>query len=148
MRTSLWIAVLPKLTTEALVCTTNEEASAWAENAAFYQNILSKPWVVSKHKQQQAKIEAEGLAREREARIERKQRKKELNETRERKAKRTQERSREKSHRDTMEKEEVDRAQHNPRKKEKVKTSRQQREIEAKQPARPIVSGNFDALGL
>ena len=31
----------------ALVRTTNEEAEAWAQNAAYQRDILSKPWVIS-----------------------------------------------------------------------------------------------------
>lgn len=31
----------------AFVHTTNEEAQAWVNNAAYRRNILSKPWVVS-----------------------------------------------------------------------------------------------------
>lgn len=58
------------------VPTTNEEAGAWAENLSFYRNTLSNPWVVSERKQQRARIEAEGLARAREARRERRRRKK------------------------------------------------------------------------
>jgi hypothetical protein len=44
----------------AFVRTTNEEAEAWAQTAAFRRNILSKPWVVSEQDERRARRNAEG----------------------------------------------------------------------------------------
>ena len=89
------------LASEAIIPTTNEEASAWAENATFRERVLSKHWVVDQRKQQQAKIEAEGLAREKEARRERKRKKRELEEKREQKGKNNQGNSHQSNHQGT-----------------------------------------------
>ncbi|KAI4278268.1 MAG: hypothetical protein LQ337_001149 [Flavoplaca oasis] len=62
----------------SLVRTTNEEAIAWVENATFHKEVLCKPWVVSERQQWRAKEKAAGLDREREAKKERKRRKKDL----------------------------------------------------------------------
>ncbi|KAL9005537.1 MAG: hypothetical protein Q9188_001698 [Gyalolechia gomerana] len=94
-------------TLKARVHTTSDEARAWAENAAFYRDILSRPWIVSERKQQRAKVEAEGLAREWEARRNRKRRKKELEEKREHKAKMEEQRHLDKSRRDGKQKREA-----------------------------------------
>jgi hypothetical protein len=44
-----------------VVSTTNEEAQAWAETAAFKQEVLSKPWHLTsaEHRQIKAKIKSE-----------------------------------------------------------------------------------------
>ena len=63
---------------EALVRTTSEEATAWAENAAFYKNVMCKPWVVTERDQRRAKKKAAGIEQEREAKKWRKQRRKGL----------------------------------------------------------------------
>ncbi|KAL8945227.1 MAG: hypothetical protein Q9211_000237 [Gyalolechia sp. 1 TL-2023] len=94
------------------VHTTNEEASAWAENATFYRDTLSRPWVVSQGKQQRARIEAEGLVREREARTARKRRKKELEEKREHKAQMVEQRDLDKCCPEGKPKREAHRAYH------------------------------------
>lgn len=44
----------------AFVRTTNEEAEAWAQTAAFRRDILSKPWVVSEQDERRARRKAEG----------------------------------------------------------------------------------------
>lgn len=44
----------------AFVRTTNEEAEAWAQNVAFRQDILSKPWVVSEQDERRARRKTEG----------------------------------------------------------------------------------------
>ncbi|KAL8915113.1 MAG: hypothetical protein Q9171_000416 [Xanthocarpia ochracea] len=67
----------------SLVRTTSEEVTAWAENAAFYKNVMGKPWVVTERDQRRAKNQAAGLEQEREAKKERKQRRKGLKEKRE-----------------------------------------------------------------
>ncbi|KAL8738637.1 MAG: hypothetical protein Q9181_000583 [Wetmoreana brouardii] len=132
-----------------LVRTTNEEGSAWTENAIFYRDILGKPWVVSEREQQQAKREAEGVKREREARKERKRRRKEREEQRERKAKGEEEcRSRVKSHHHVGKKEQAHQVEETPRKQKAVNGVKERRGLGAKQHDRPAVSGNFDALGL
>ncbi|KAL8741136.1 MAG: hypothetical protein Q9184_008420 [Pyrenodesmia sp. 2 TL-2023] len=134
----------------SVVRTTNEEASAWAENATFYDEILSKPWVVGERKQQEARVEAEGVKRERQARRDRKRRKKAPEEKEERKARREQERGRgEKSGRGNREKKrETGEVKSTSRKHEVVKTARLHRDTGGKQIVRPAVSGKFDALGL
>ncbi|KAI4113684.1 MAG: hypothetical protein LQ338_008131 [Usnochroma carphineum] len=132
----------------SLVSTTNEEASAWAENALFYQDILGKPWVVSERKQQQAKKEAEGVERERKARRERKRRKKASVEKQERKAKRDHERGNRNNRREVGNKRKAHKAERSSRREENLPASRHDCNTEAKEPPRPIVSGNFDALGL
>ncbi|KAL6717424.1 hypothetical protein ACLMJK_005339 [Lecanora helva] len=43
--------------------TTSGEASAWAENNAFYSDVLQSPWVVSKEDEESAREKAEGLDR-------------------------------------------------------------------------------------
>lgn len=48
------------------------------ENATFHKEVLCKPWVVSERQQWRAKEKAAGLDREREAKKERKRRKKDL----------------------------------------------------------------------
>ncbi|KAL8920109.1 MAG: hypothetical protein Q9208_006462 [Pyrenodesmia sp. 3 TL-2023] len=134
----------------SLVRTTNEEASAWVENATFYKDILNKPWIVSERKQQEARIEAEGVKREREARRDRKRRKKAFEEKEERKARREQERGRrEKSGRgDGEKKRETGEVKSTSRKHAVVKTSRLHRDTGVNQIVRPAVSGKFNALGL
>ncbi|KAI4233511.1 MAG: hypothetical protein LQ349_004365 [Xanthoria aureola] len=67
----------------ALVRTTNEEAIAWAENSAFYQEVLCKPWVVDDRAQLRAKKRAAGLDKQREAKKGLKRRKRESAEKRE-----------------------------------------------------------------
>lgn len=79
---------------QALVRTTTEEATAWAENATFYQEVLCKPWVVNDRAQLRAKKKAAGLDKEREAKKERKRRKRESTEKREGGFPKDQERSR------------------------------------------------------
>ncbi|KAL8781271.1 MAG: hypothetical protein Q9203_000940 [Teloschistes exilis] len=61
-----------QITLEPVIGTTNEEAFAWTENAAFYNNTLSEPWVVSESLRREAKAEALGLDREKEAKQKRK----------------------------------------------------------------------------
>ncbi|KAL8788099.1 MAG: hypothetical protein Q9213_001857 [Squamulea squamosa] len=72
-----------KLERISLIHTTNEEATAWAENATFHKNILYKPWVVSENHQRRAKRKAEGVEQEREVKKRRRRRRKELAEDRE-----------------------------------------------------------------
>lgn len=148
---SVWLATrrLTRAHT-AVVRTTNEEAGAWAENATFHNEILSTPWVVSERKQQEARIEAEGLKREREARRDRKRRKKALEEKGERKARREQERGRrDKSGRgDGEKKRETGEVKSTSRKHEVSKMARSHRDTGGKPIVRPAVSGKFDALGL
>ncbi|KAL8659899.1 MAG: hypothetical protein Q9226_000193 [Calogaya cf. arnoldii] len=67
----------------SLVRTTNEEATAWVENATFHQEVLCKPWVVSERDQWRAKNKAAGLDKERKAKKERKRRRKASTEKRE-----------------------------------------------------------------
>lgn len=125
----------------ALVRTTNEEASAWAENSTFYKDILSKPWVVSERRQQQARIEAEGVKREREARKERKRKKKAPEEKQERNG-------REKKSRGGERKREEHRAKDASQTQGFVKTARLNGATGLKQIFRRAATGNFDALGL
>lgn len=134
----------------ALVRTTNEEASAWAESATFCNDILSKPWIVSECNQQQARIEAEGVKREREVRRERKRRKKALEEKEERKARREQGRSRKEKNgrRDGEKNREMGEVKSTSRKQEIAKTAKLPRDTRGRQVVRPAVSGKFDALGL
>ncbi|KAL9605886.1 MAG: hypothetical protein Q9179_000950 [Wetmoreana sp. 5 TL-2023] len=132
-----------------LVRTTNEEASAWTENAIFYRDVLSKPWVVSEREQQQAKREAEGVEQEREARKERKRRRKEREEQRERKAKGEEERrNRVTSHHCVEKKQQAHKVEKAPWKQKAVNGMKERRGFGAKHPDRPAVSRNFDALGL
>ncbi|KAI4203316.1 MAG: hypothetical protein LQ350_002013 [Teloschistes chrysophthalmus] len=56
-----------QITLEPVIGTTNEEALAWTENAAFYNNTLSQPWLVSESLRREAKREALGLDGEKEA---------------------------------------------------------------------------------
>ncbi|KAL8839783.1 MAG: hypothetical protein Q9170_001594 [Blastenia crenularia] len=112
----------------SLIRSTTEEASAWAENTTFYQDILSQPWVVSKRRQQEAKIAAEGLAREREARKERKRRKKKIEEKREHKAKREQGHDRKKFRRDGTSEQVAEQRGQASRQEEGAKSSRRQHE--------------------
>ena len=44
----------------AFIRSTNEEAEAWAQYAAFKRDILSKPWIVSEQDERMAKRKAEG----------------------------------------------------------------------------------------
>ncbi|KAL8655642.1 MAG: hypothetical protein Q9210_000752 [Variospora velana] len=151
----------------SLVRTTNEEASAWAENAAFHRDILSQPWVVSESNQQQARIEAEGLEREREAKKEQKRKHKALEEKRkkEKKKKKKREREREAKSRAPQHREgkknsvrpEAERKRESndgdtaaARKQGVEKPARPHRDAAATgQPAKgPVVTGNFEALGL
>ena len=46
----------------SILKTTNDEAYAWAENTDFREGVLSKPWVVSKKDEEQARRKAEGIA--------------------------------------------------------------------------------------
>lgn len=63
------------LTLLAIIHTTNEETAAWAENTAFRNEVLAKPWVVGEEDEERARRKAEGLDREKRAREERKRRK-------------------------------------------------------------------------
>ncbi|KAL8969544.1 MAG: hypothetical protein Q9197_004282 [Variospora fuerteventurae] len=152
----------------SLVRTTNEEASGWTENAAFHRDILSQPWVVSESDQQQARIEAEGVEREREAKKERKRKHKAMEEKRKKvkKGKKKLERKREAKSRAPQYREgkknsvrpEVERKRDSndgdtvaARKQDVGKPARPHRDAAAAtgQPVRrPVVAGNFEALGL
>ena len=52
----------------AIVRTTNAEATAWTENTAFHDDVLSKPWNLSEREQRRAKNKAEGRDRGRKSR--------------------------------------------------------------------------------
>lgn len=52
----------------AVIHTTNEEVSSWAETTAFHTDILDNPWVVSERDEKRARRKAEGLDRERKTR--------------------------------------------------------------------------------
>lgn len=53
------------------ICTTNEEAAAWAENTKFRRSVLDIPWVVGIKDEKRARSKAEGLDREQRAKEER-----------------------------------------------------------------------------
>ncbi|KAL8970537.1 MAG: hypothetical protein Q9183_001471 [Haloplaca sp. 2 TL-2023] len=134
------------------VRTTNEEATAWAQNATFYKSILSKPWIVTQSQQRQAKMDAEGSEREREARRERKREKTRAREKmRELKAKK--ERRRGDRDRDRCTTTQSHRQIHHgtdesPKKQKAVDKGRQGDERKYTHVAKVAVSGKFDALGL
>ena len=52
----------------SILRTTNEEATAWAENTAFRMDVLNTPWFVSEKDRERARRKAEGLERYQEAR--------------------------------------------------------------------------------
>ncbi|KAL8873958.1 MAG: hypothetical protein Q9174_000645 [Haloplaca sp. 1 TL-2023] len=140
---------LERITT---VCTTNEEAGAWAQNATFYTNILSSPWIVTMSQQRQAKIDAEGSERDREARRERKREKRRtLEQMRELKAKKERGRGdRERDRGTTTESHrKIDYGTEKvPRKQEAVDERSQRGQRRYTHVAKVAVSGKFDALGL
>ena len=47
----------------SILKTTSEEAHAWGENTKFHDDVLSKPWILSKKDEEQARKKAEGLDR-------------------------------------------------------------------------------------
>ena len=53
---------------EAIIRTTNEEVTAWAENTAFRKEVLDTAWVVGEEEEKRARRKAEGLDRERQRR--------------------------------------------------------------------------------
>ncbi|KAI4150913.1 MAG: hypothetical protein L6R39_002127 [Caloplaca ligustica] len=120
------------------------QLTAWTENATFYQDILSKPWVVSEYKQQQARIEAEGVEREREARREQRKRKKRALEAKQKqKAQKSgQDRHRKKSGQEVERKREARKGERSSTtREEKVRRSRQHHRTEARQPGRQAMNG-------
>ncbi|KAL8694386.1 MAG: hypothetical protein Q9218_000952 [Villophora microphyllina] len=118
----------------SVIRTTNEEAVAWTENATFYKDILSKHWIVSEQSQQEAKAEAMGLKREKEANKERRRKKEEREEKRHKKARKDDERWREKSHKSPEKKRRSSGAEKVLRKKEGTKTAKQQNETGNQRP--------------
>ncbi|KAI4094264.1 MAG: hypothetical protein LQ344_002343 [Seirophora lacunosa] len=147
----------------ALVRTTNEEAGAWAENADFRQKTLSQPWFVSEREEQQARIEAEGVQREREARKEKRRRHKALEEEKKKKKKQQHEREAKTRapRRGEVEKNGVrpeverkrepnDGATSAARKQGVGKMARPHRDATATRPPvrRPITTSSFETLGL
>ncbi|KAL9603144.1 MAG: hypothetical protein Q9219_001347 [cf. Caloplaca sp. 3 TL-2023] len=130
-KTLCWFLIL---NLEAMIRTTNEEASAWAETASFYQDVLSKPWIISERAQLKAKMEAEGLAREREARRERRRRQKELKEKSQRKAKQEHKHNREKTNADVESKLDAHDDRQGSRKHRTIKPNRRRHVVEIKNP--------------
>ena len=75
----------------AFVRTTNEEAEAWAQNAAFRREILNKPWVISEQDERRAKRGAEGHeARQRAKDNQRREKKRLLEESKKRRVQQTE----------------------------------------------------------
>ncbi|KAL8962399.1 MAG: hypothetical protein Q9193_001192 [Seirophora villosa] len=146
----------------ALVRTTNEEAGAWAENADFRLKTLSQPWFVSEREEQQARIEAEGVQREREARKEKRRRHKALEEKKKKKKKQHEREAKTRApRRGEVEKNGVrpeverkrepnDGATSAARKQGVGKMARPHRDATAtRQPVRrPITTGSVETLGL
>ena len=138
----------------ALIHTTTEEATAWAELAQYRNDVLSKPWVLSEKEQIQAKRKAEGRDRHRE----RKEREK---------RKRLKEKAKDNTHFPVKESEMQDHVGGEETIREKGKVTKlkakgdRQRQCDRNagtgifdskgatiRVPRPAASGRFDALGL
>ncbi|KAL8710321.1 MAG: hypothetical protein Q9220_005091 [cf. Caloplaca sp. 1 TL-2023] len=129
---------------------TNEEVEAWAQNTAFYQNVLSKPWAIGEREQQQAKLKAMGVERKRKVRKEQKGKKvvreekgKHQPDIEEQTRARRQQRRKEKQGRNDG------KANRDNTKRETAESDRRSRKTAAaRQSSRPAVPGTFNALGL
>ncbi|KAL8952159.1 MAG: hypothetical protein Q9222_001913 [Ikaeria aurantiellina] len=133
----------------SLVHTTNEEVEAWAQNTAFYQHTLSRPWTISERERQQAKLKATGKERKRRARTDRKE-KMLLREEKHKYQRNVEQQTR--VHRQQARKEKQARcaggATHGVNKQETGESESRSRQVTAKRFSRPVVPGTFNALGL
>lgn len=71
----LYLSNEPYLKIAALISSTNDELSAWAEISSFRESILMIPWVISLQDERRARRKAEGVEYEQKRKSERQERK-------------------------------------------------------------------------